>query len=148
MLDFWNVVGILSLIGIVLFIGITGCATPEQRAEALYEMGRYESVIKSFPDSPTAVKAQGAINERSATRLYYTGRETAKDSVLTEYPTTAVASKIRQERNKFGRDWMKETISEEQKLEEQKRVLRGVIYWFPYTEFSKEAERRLRTLEK
>lgn len=54
-----QVVAILLVIGFVLL----GCASPEQRAQKLYDLGKYEEVVTKYPDQPIAKQARVKIAE-------------------------------------------------------------------------------------
>jgi hypothetical protein len=54
-----QVVAVLLVVGLV----VLGCASPEQRAQKLYDQGKYEEVIAKYPDQPIAKQAHVKIAE-------------------------------------------------------------------------------------
>jgi hypothetical protein len=55
-----QVVAILLAVGLV----VLGCASPEQRAQKLYDLGKYEEVAAKYPDQPIAKQANVKIAEK------------------------------------------------------------------------------------
>lgn len=73
---------------IALFVFILGCATPAERAEKLYEEGKYEEVMERYPQEPAAGKAKEAL----ATKLL---KEGAYERVMSEFADTPMAYEAR-----------------------------------------------------
>jgi len=55
-----SVIAILAVIGLVL----GGCASPEQRAQKLFDQGKYEEVLKKYADQPVAKQAKDKVAEK------------------------------------------------------------------------------------
>ena len=55
-----QVVAVLLVVGLV----VLGCASPEQRAQKLYDTGKYEEVVAKYPDQPIAKQARVKIAEK------------------------------------------------------------------------------------
>jgi hypothetical protein len=53
------IIAILAVFGLVL----GGCASPEQRAQKLFDQGKYEEVLAKYPDQPIAKQAKDKVAE-------------------------------------------------------------------------------------
>jgi hypothetical protein len=71
------VVALLTIIGFVLF----GCATPEQRAQKLFDTGKYEEILQKYPDLPIAKQAKDKVAEKLLAEGKY-------DEILANYADT------------------------------------------------------------
>jgi hypothetical protein len=56
----FQMVAVLLVVGLVLL----GCASPEQRAQKLYDQGKYEEVVAKYADQPIAKQAHVKIAEK------------------------------------------------------------------------------------
>jgi hypothetical protein len=72
-----QVVAVLLVVGLV----VLGCASPEQRAQKIYDQGKYEEVIAKYPDQPIAKQAHVKIAEKLV-------QEGKFDEVLANYSDT------------------------------------------------------------
>lgn len=110
-----SVIAILAVLGLVL----GGCASPEQRAQKLFDQGKYEEVLKKYPDQPVAKQAKDKVAEKMLAEGRYeeilanyadtpsateaTNKIAEKlvaqrkyDEVLTKYPNTWAANMARE----------------------------------------------------
>ncbi len=76
---------IIALLPLVLLLG---CATPAERAEKLYEEGKYAEVLERYPSEPVAVRAKEAL----ASKLMKDGEFLR---VMTEFADTPMAIEAR-----------------------------------------------------
>jgi len=70
---------------------LLGCATPAERAEKLYQEGKFEEVLQRYPQEPAAGKAKEAL----ATRLLKAGEY---ERVIAEFKDTPVLHEARVKR--------------------------------------------------
>jgi hypothetical protein len=80
------VIAVLAVIGLLL----GGCASPEQRAQKLFDQGKYEEVLAKYPTTPVAEQAK----EKVAERLFNEGKY---DSVVTNFGQTSFGPKAQQQ---------------------------------------------------
>ena len=73
----FQVVAVLLVVGLV----VLGCASPEQRAQKLYDTGKYEEVVAKYPDQPIAKQARVKIAEKLVVEGKY-------EEVLANYADT------------------------------------------------------------
>jgi|GEM_PF-3708626 len=66
-------------------LALAGCSTPEQRAQKLFDQGKYEDVVSRYPDLPLAQQAKDKIAEH----LLAEGRYA---DVLAQYPDSPSAA--------------------------------------------------------
>jgi len=76
------VIAALAVIGLLL----GGCASPEQRAQKLFDQGKYEEVLAKYPTTPVAEQAK----EKVAEKLFNEGKY---DEVVKTYGTTTFGPK-------------------------------------------------------
>jgi hypothetical protein len=74
---------IAALIVVGLFLG--GCASPEQRAQKLFEQGKYEEILAKYPDQPIAKQAKDKVAEKLVQEGKY-------EEVLANYSDTPSAA--------------------------------------------------------
>lgn len=67
---------------------ILGCATPTERAEKLFQEGKYEEVLTRYPDEPAALQAKQAL----AAKLLKAGEF---EKVMAEFGDTPMAHEAR-----------------------------------------------------
>lgn len=79
---------ITSVIVLLPLLVLLGCATPAERAEKLYEEGRYEEVLERYPQEPVATKAKEAL----ASKLLKDGEY---QRVMKEFADTPMAFEAR-----------------------------------------------------
>jgi hypothetical protein len=80
------VIAALAVIGLLL----GGCASPEQRAQKLFDAGKYEEVLAKYPQTPVAEQAK----EKVAEKLFNEGKY---DEVVKTYGGTQFAPKAQQQ---------------------------------------------------
>jgi hypothetical protein len=71
------IIAILTAIGLVL----SGCASPEQRAQKLFDQGKYEEILQKYPDLPIAKQAKDKVAEKLLAEGKY-------DEILANYSDT------------------------------------------------------------
>ena len=76
-----SVITILAVIGLVL----GGCASPEQRAQKLFDQGKYEEVLKKYQDQPIAKQAKDKVAEKMLAEGKY-------EDILANYADTPSAA--------------------------------------------------------
>jgi hypothetical protein len=76
------VIAALAVIGLLL----GGCASPEQRAQKLFDQGKYEEVLAKYPTTPVAEQAK----EKVAEKLFNEGKY---DEVVKTYGQTSFGPK-------------------------------------------------------
>jgi len=76
------VIAVLAVIGLLL----GGCASPEQRAQKLFDQGKYEEVLAKYPTTPVAEQAK----EKVAEKLFNEGKY---DEVVKTYGQTSFGPK-------------------------------------------------------
>ncbi|HEY3296672.1 MAG TPA: hypothetical protein VGL38_14670, partial [bacterium] len=76
------VIAALAVIGLLL----GGCASPEQRAQKLFDQGKYEEVLAKYPTTPVATQAKDKVAER----LFNEGKY---DDVVKTYGQTSFGPK-------------------------------------------------------
>ncbi|MFH1010588.1 MAG: hypothetical protein V1784_05075 [bacterium] len=76
----------ITLAMLLAFVAVlvVACATPEQRAQKLFEQGKYEEVLAKFPNLPIAQKAKAKLAERLIEEGKY-------EEVLADYADTPSA---------------------------------------------------------
>lgn len=75
-------------LGVLALFLMLGCASPTERAEKLFEDGKYEEVLERYPQEPAADKAKQAL----AAKLLKDGQY---QRVFTEFKGTAMAVEAR-----------------------------------------------------
>lgn len=109
-----SIIAILAVLGLVL----GGCASPEQRAQKLFDQGKYEEILTKYADLPIAKQAKDKVAEKLLAEGKYeeilagysdtpsVGEATNKiaekmvaekkfDEVLAKYPNTPAANMAR-----------------------------------------------------
>lgn len=81
----FQMVAVLLVVGLILL----GCASPEQRAQKLYDEGKYEEVVAKYADQPIAKQAHVKIAEKLLQEGKY--EEVLKDYADTPSKTEAEA---------------------------------------------------------
>ena len=76
-----TVIAILAVLGLVL----GGCASPEQRAQKLFDQGKYEEVLKKYADLPVAKMAKDKVAEKMLAEGKY-------EEILANYADTPSAN--------------------------------------------------------
>lgn len=56
----FTIITLLAILGLVL----GGCATPEQRAQKLFDQGKYEEILTKYKDLPIAAQAKAKVAEQ------------------------------------------------------------------------------------
>jgi len=75
------VIAMLAVVGLLL----GGCATPEQRAQKLFDKGNYEEILAKYPDLPIAKQAKDKVAEKLLAEGKY-------DEILAKYADTPSAT--------------------------------------------------------
>lgn len=76
-----SVITILAVIGLVL----GGCASPEQRAQKLFDQGKYEEILAKYQDLPIAKQAKDKVAEKMLAEGKY-------EEILANYADTPSAA--------------------------------------------------------
>ncbi|MFH1010589.1 MAG: hypothetical protein V1784_05080 [bacterium] len=76
----------ITLAMLLVFVAmlVMACATPEQRAQKLFDQGKYEEVLAKFPNLPIAQNAKAKVAEKMIEESKY-------EEVLTNYADTPSA---------------------------------------------------------
>ncbi len=75
------IIAALAFVGLLLM----GCASPEQRAQKLFDQGKYEEVLAKYPDQPIAKQAKDKVAEKMVAEGKY-------EEVLANYSDTPAAA--------------------------------------------------------
>ncbi len=81
----WSKTLYLGFIILMMNLGLTGCTTPEQKAQELYSQNKYEELIAKYPDLPIATQAR----EKLAEQLLLNGKYA---QLLALYPASPFAA--------------------------------------------------------
>ncbi len=111
---FFSFVMLLAVVAML----VVACATPEQRAQKLFDEGKYEEVVAKFPNLPIAQNAKAKIAERMCEEGKY-------EEVVEAYGETQAAT--------VARNMLAEKLFEEEKYEE-------LCQTYPRTPAAKKAE--------
>jgi hypothetical protein len=76
-----SVIVILTVLGLVL----GGCASPEQRAQKLFDQGKYEEILQKYADLPIAKQAKDKVAEKMLAEGKY-------EEILKDYADTPSAA--------------------------------------------------------
>lgn len=89
-------VPVMLIAGAAMLVYVIGCASPQSRAEKMYEAGQYQQVIERYGNDPNLSDVVNKSREKVAQGLYEAGRYQA---VVDSFPNTSVA---RDARNKLA----------------------------------------------
>jgi TolA-binding protein len=112
-----RLISFVMLLAVVAMF-MVACATPEQRAQKLFDEGKYEEVVAKFPNLPIAKNAKAKIAEKMCEEGKY-------EEVLAAYGETPSAM--------VARNMLAEKLYEEEKYEE-------LCNRYPRTPAAKKAE--------
>lgn len=111
----------IALVLAFVVLLVAGCATPEQRAQKLFDQGKYEEVLAKFPNLPIAQNAKAKIAEGLCDEGKY-------EEVLENYSDTPAAG--------VAKEKLAERLLAEEKYEE-------VCEKYPGTNAARQAENKL-----
>jgi hypothetical protein len=111
----------IALMLVFIALLVAACATPEQRAQKLFDQGKYEEVLAKFPNLPIAQNAKAKIAEKLCDEGKY-------EEVLANYSDTPAAE--------VAKEKLAENLFAEGKYME-------VCQMYPGTNAAKQAENKI-----
>lgn len=149
---------------VAVFAAITliGCTTPEQKAQEIFNQGKYEEVIARYPDLPVADQAREKLAELLFQAKDYPGvlkqypdspfAAQARDSLaqvifdqgklnelIVQYPESPIATRAKE---KLAADLLAQALPEKD-LAKQRQILSLIIANYPNTQGAAEAQQLL-----
>jgi hypothetical protein len=71
---------IAGIITMLVIVAAIGCASPEQRADKLFNQGKYQGILDKYPDCPAAEKAKQMLSQGHVTGTPVTIMPTVRTS--------------------------------------------------------------------